>query len=107
VTVSMMRLITADEDLDLHHTVPALPGQPLFPEALAGSDAGTVLAAWDQTAGAGHPCGATDWAAIGERMNYIVNFFRSRQQHPGLTRPPFSEDQIAAIEAGEIPPGPL
>ncbi len=106
-TVTMMRLITADEDLDLHHTVPALPGQPLFLGPLAGIDAGAAVADWDLTAGEGHPCGASDWTAIGERMNYIVNFFRSRQQHPGLTRPPFSADQVAAIEAGRMPAGPL
>jgi len=107
VTVTMMRLVTADEHLDLHDTVPALPGQPLFPGPLAGGDAGAAVAAWDLTAGEGHPCGASDWSAMRERMNYIVNFFRSRQRHPGLSSSPFSADQVAAIEAGQIPPGPL
>lgn len=107
VTLTMMRLVTADEHLDLHDTVPALPGQPLFLGPLASPDATLAVAEWDLTAGRGHPCGATDWAVISQRMNYIVNFFRSRQQHPGLTRPPFSETQIAAIEAGQMPAGPL
>ncbi len=107
VTATMMRLVTADEILDLHLTVPALPGQPLFGESLATADACAAVAGWDRTYGRGHPCGVGDWASIGERMNYIVNFFRSRQQHPGLCRPPFSAAQVAAIETGQIPSGPL
>ncbi len=102
-----MRLVTADEILDLHLTLPALPGQALFGEPLAGADAGAAVANWDRTYGRGHPCGVGDWASIGERMNYIVNLFRSRQQHPALCRPPFSAAQVAAIETGQIPSGPL
>jgi hypothetical protein len=79
VTATMMRLITADEILDLHLTVPALPGQPLFGEPLAGADACAAVADWDRTCGLGHPCGVGDWACLEERMNYIVNLFRSRQ----------------------------
>jgi hypothetical protein len=107
VTATMMRLVTPDEILDLHLTVPALPGQPLFGEPLAGSDACAAVADWDRTQGRGHPCGVGDWGSIGERLNYIVNLFRSRQQHPALGRPPFSAAQVAAIESGQIPSGPL
>jgi hypothetical protein len=107
VTATVMRLVTADEILDLHVTVPPLPGQPLFGEPLAGTDAGAAVANWDRTYGRGHPCGVDDWASIGERMNYIVNLFRSRQQHPALCQPPFSAVQVSAIETGQIPSGPL
>jgi hypothetical protein len=107
VTATMMRLVTADEILDLHLTVPALPGQPLFGAPLAGADACAAVADWDRTDGRGHPCGVEDWASMEERMNYIVNLFRSRQQHPALCRPPFSAVQVAAIETGRIPSGPL
>jgi hypothetical protein len=40
-------------------------------------------------------------------MNYIVNLFRSRQQHRALLDPPYSEAQLAAMAQGRLPEEPL
>jgi len=50
---------------------------------------------------------ASDWARLRERMNYIVNLFRSRQQDPSLAVPPFSAEQLVTMQAGTVPSGPL
>ena len=38
---------------------------------------------------------------------FIVNLFRSRQRVAALFNPPFSAEQVAALDRGELPPGPL
>jgi hypothetical protein len=109
LTEAIMRLITATESLDLRRDVPA-PPEGMFPPALAdlsGTGAEDALARWDKTNGTGAPSGARDWAEIDQRMNYIVNLFRSRQREPSLFNPPFSEAQLAALDQGQLPPGPL
>ena len=40
---------------------------------------------------------AEDWADLGDRMNYVVDFFRTRQQDRGLYAQPFSDEQVALI----------
>jgi hypothetical protein len=42
-----------------------------------------------------------------ERMNFIVNLFRSRQRDPSLFQPPFSDAQLAVLAEGSLPAGPL
>jgi hypothetical protein len=107
-TTFMMKLVTADETLVLHDTIPPLPpGQDMFPPALARADAGAAVHPWDLTGGTGTPCGADDWTVIGQRMCYIVNLFRSRQRHPGLRKPPFTPEQLATMGERKIPAGPL
>jgi hypothetical protein len=107
-TAMLMRLITADEDLDLHHTLPAPPdGGPLFVPPLSGADAASALGGWDRTGGTGSPCGADDWVSLHQRMGYIVNLFRSRQRQASLAQPPFSPDQLDEMEKGRLPAGPL
>jgi hypothetical protein len=64
-------------------------------------------AKWDWTPNALLGSGATDWAEIGQRMNYIVDLFRSRHLEDHLFAAPFTEEQVRALAAGQIPPGPL
>jgi hypothetical protein len=107
-TLFLMKLVTADETLLLHDSVPPLPpGGAMFPPALAGAEAEAALHPWDRTHGKGRPSGADDWTVIGERMCYIVNLFRSRQRHPALTSPPFTPTQLEAMGRGKVPEGPL
>jgi hypothetical protein len=40
-------------------------------------------------------------------MNFVVDFFRTRQQDPALYHQPFSDAQVAALTGGQMPPGPL
>jgi hypothetical protein len=109
LTEVIMQLVTASETFDLRKDVPPLQGQ-MFPADLAdlsGTDAAADVAAWDKTNGTGSPSGAHDWAQLRERMNFIVNLFRSRQRDPNLFNPPFTESQVAALSQGEVPGGPL
>jgi hypothetical protein len=109
LTESIMRLVTPGETFDLRQDVPPLP-DGMFPpglRALGGTAAAASYAQWDKTAGTGTPSGAHDWAVLDERMNFIVNLFRSRQQDATLFDPPFSPAQLSVLDQGQLPPGPL
>jgi hypothetical protein len=109
LTEVIMRLVTSNETFDLRADVPAMT-VGLFPPALAdldGTDAAAVVAQWDRTDGTGAPSGAHDWSVLEERMNFIVNLFRSRQRDAALFNPPFSPEQLHDLDGGRLPPGPL
>jgi hypothetical protein len=109
LTESIMRLVTPREIFDLRQDIPPLPDGmfPLGLRALNETPAEASYAQWDKTAGIGNPSGAHDWAELGERMNFIVNLFRSRQQDATLFEPPFSAAQLTVLQQGQLPPGPL
>jgi hypothetical protein len=50
---------------------------------------------------------SVDWANLDDRMNFIVNLFRSSQQEDDLFGPPFAPDQVADFTAGKMPTGKL
>jgi hypothetical protein len=109
LTETIMQLVTARETFDLRKDVPSVAGM-LFPsplDDLESTEASQAVARWDRTHGTGIPSGARDWAVIEERMNFIVNLFRSRQRDPSLFEPPFSDAQLAVLAGGSLPPGPL
>jgi hypothetical protein len=109
LTEVIMQLVTATETFDLRRDVPPLAEGMFPPELLdiAGSAAASAVARWDRTHGTGAPSGAHDWAVLEERMNFIVNLFRSRQQDAALFDPPFSNTQLEVLADGQLPPGPL
>jgi hypothetical protein len=51
--------------------------------------------------------GAVDWASIPDRMNFIINLFRSRQQDEVLFTEPFTSDQRESLNDGLVPSGQL
>ncbi len=51
--------------------------------------------------------GARNWTSIENRMAFIADLFRSRQQDSSLFSEPFSDEQLAALAAGRVPNGPL
>jgi hypothetical protein len=109
LTESIMQLVTATETLDLRKDVPPLKGE-MFPSALTdltGTVAASAVATWDKTKGTGSPSGARDWAELPQRMNFIVNLFRSRQLDPDLFSPPFTPEQLVDLAQRKVPPGPL
>jgi hypothetical protein len=109
LTEAIMQLITASETFDLRRDVPPLPGGMFPPELreLHGTAAESAITQWDKTAGTGSPTGARDWADLADRMNFIVNLFRSRQNDATLFDPPFSAAQLDDLAKGQLPPGPL
>jgi hypothetical protein len=109
LTEAIMKLVTATETFDLRRDVPPLAAGMFPPELLdiAGTAAASAVSQWDRTGGRGAPSGAHDWAVLEERMNFIVNLFRSRQQDASLFNPPFSDTQLHVLAEGQVPPGPL
>jgi hypothetical protein len=109
-TELLMQLVTPSGDLDLGKDVPAPRGGPLFPEdlgAIRDPQLVALLAEYDRTGGTGRGSGADDWAKLPQRMNYILNLFRSRQQDGALLLPPFTDAQWADMQEGRVPPGDL
>jgi hypothetical protein len=51
--------------------------------------------------------GAVDWASIPDRMNFIINLFRSRQQDEVLFTEPFTSHQRESLSEGLVPSGQL
>jgi hypothetical protein len=109
LTEVIMQLITATETFDLRRDLPPSAGG-MFPaelRSLDGTPAAAAVAQWDRTNGTGVPSGAHDWARLEDRMNFIVNLFRSRQRDASLFTPPFSSTQLEVLSEGQLPPGPL
>jgi hypothetical protein len=50
---------------------------------------------------------AHNWSSLQERMRFLVDFFRSHQQYKRLFEAPFTDEQVAAINTGCLPDGPL
>lgn len=50
---------------------------------------------------------ADDWASLGDRMSFVVDFFRSHQKYKRMWEMPFLPEQVPVIESGHFPAGPL
>jgi hypothetical protein len=115
VTAMMMTLRVPGAELHLGKDVPPNADGRRFPVGLselagppvADPDAAAVFAKWDRTHGTGRHDAARDWGDLDERMSYIANLFRSRQQDPSLANAPFSDEQVAEMRAGRMPSPPL
>jgi hypothetical protein len=84
-------LITPGQVFHLGRDVPPLADGSLWPAALAqlsAPDPSDVIARFDRSHGTLVGSAAADWAVLEDRMNYIVNLFRSRQQDATLLQPP-------------------
>jgi hypothetical protein len=106
----VMTLQTPSGVLRLGEDVPFAPGTHGFPADLERIDdpaLAALLNDLDRTGGTARGSGARDWAILGDRMNYIVNLFRARQQERALESSPFTAEQIAVLHAGGLPLGPL
>lgn len=106
----LMRLILPDGTLCLGVDLPAPPGQPLFPKTLQQIDneeLRRLLANYDVAFRSARGSGAKDWTDLSERMRYILELFRSRQQDARLLEQPFAVSQRQAIVDGHVPEGSL
>jgi hypothetical protein len=86
---------------DLNATFPAALRRIRNPELKA------LLKTIDPTPNSRRDSGAVDWADLPDRLHFIADFFRCYQDTPDLRMPPFSEDQLTALEAGRQPEGRL
>ena len=136
-TELMMTLKFPNETLHLGRDLPAPPGAPLFPPALqtiANKELNLMLAQYNALAersedrdavraieeaaellmgklGFGESfalgTGADDWTQLSQRMRYILEMFRSRQQDRRLLQQVFTAEQVKVMKSGKVPTGPL
>ena len=109
-TKMLMTLATPTGVLRLGEDVPPLPGGEQYPEALRSltlPEALPLMEQLDYTPNLLSGSAAADWASLNDRLNYILDLFRSRQQDATLFQAPFTVEQIAGISNGKTPGGKL
>jgi hypothetical protein len=109
-TRTLMRMELPDTTLRLGEELPALTSERDFPPLLSRLEHPELLALMaeldrtpDDTAGSA----ARDWGRLADRMNLIVDLFRTRQQDRLLYDQPFTFLQVDALHAGRVPHGRL
>jgi hypothetical protein len=105
-----MRLELPEVILSLGEDLPSPYENEMFPENLRdirNTDLRAMLYELDYTPNTTVGSGARDWGILNDRMNFVVDFFRSRQEDYTLFRQPFTDTQAAVIRAGGIPGGDL
>lgn len=109
-TEYFMTLKLPDVEMRLGADVPPLPDRREFPldiSHLTNPKLLQLLDKLDHTPNQLQGSRAQDWSRLSDRMNFIVDVFRSRQQHPRLFEPPFEAAQIAEIDQNRLPNGAL
>jgi hypothetical protein len=66
-----------------------------------------LLATIDPTPSSTAGSAARDWAELGQRMRFIGELFRCRQEDAALLQAPFDPEQLGAIRDGRLPGGRL
>lgn len=110
MTRFLMTMELPGERLHLGHDVPALACGAMFPrdlEQIHLPELRSLLGALDRTPDTTDGSAANDWSELADRMNFVVDLFRSRQRDRSMRLAPFAADQIAALTAGRRPSGPL
>jgi hypothetical protein len=94
------------KELPLGEDIPPDSHLPtLYPPSLAKIDEPPALfEMWARYDRPGDDTAARDWAVLDDRMNYIINLFRSRQEDEDLFVPPFNAAQTRYIEERQVPP---
>ena len=102
-SLMVLRMPDAVLSLGMHLDAPAAA-------TLAAPDNAELIALIDSVDPAGaacRDCGASDWAALAQRMHYIFHLFRAFHEKPVLFDPPFTAQQLEELRAGRIPNGRL
>jgi hypothetical protein len=102
-SLMVLRMPDAELSLGMHLDAPAAA-------TLAAPDNAELIALIDSVDPAGaacRDCGASDWAALAQRMHYIFHLFRAFHERPVLFDPPFTAQQLEELRAGRIPNGRL
>jgi hypothetical protein len=106
----LMSLTLPDVVLHLGKDVVPLSATQMFPDELARATFEplvALLARLDRVTDSVAGSAAQDWGMLADRMGFVVDFFRSRQQDASLYRQPFTDEQVAAFTAGTMPTGRL
>jgi hypothetical protein len=105
-----MDLFLPDGVLHLGRDLPNLRGGPLFPpllQTISDQELAVLLASFGIDASQQRCAGAREWSTLRDRMRYIIELFRARQCDADLLDAPFTEAQLASMERGQLPAGPL
>ena len=106
-TDQVLVLWAGDELLRLGRDLPPPPGSvTFFPPDLEELHDGWLFLLWrqyDHSYGDGHGTQSRIWSVFSDRMNYIVNFMRSRAQAPGLWHDPFEGWENRLLRDGKTP----
>jgi hypothetical protein len=92
-------------DLNDLSSLPKRPGM----QAASGDDARlnesvyNLVSSFDRSLGDGRGSAARDWRRYDDRLNWIVNMMRSRQQDRSLWWAPYSVEDQKRIEDGRLP----
>jgi len=109
-TPRLMSLALPDLVLPLGKDVVPLSPTRMFPDELACvtfEPLIALLAELDRTPDSVVGSAAHNWGVLADRMNFVVDCFRTHQQDASLYRQPFTDEQVAALIAGTLPTGPL
>lgn len=112
VTRHLLGFTVGTEPLRVSNDIPRV-GSRRFPDTLKTIDTPELAdflfgpQGWDRTPDTLTGSAAYDWTELEDRMNFIVDLFRSRQSEPALFTLPYSDAQRTMIRAGHVPSGPL
>jgi hypothetical protein len=105
VTEKLTTLALPEETLQLGQDLRGPTPERL--QTLADGDLVALLATVDPSPDSTAGSGATDWASLPQRMHFIADLFRTRQEAASLLGPPFTPEQTLAIKANRRPGGRL
>jgi hypothetical protein len=106
----LMTLVLPDGIIHLGKDLPCPKDGPLFPEHLSephDEELTMLLKKYEAHLNTPVRSHAGNWAVLEDRMHFILNLFRSRQQHRPLHESPFDPEQEDKIRQNTIPSGKL
>jgi hypothetical protein len=109
-TQAVMKLELPDVAIQLGEDVPAHTAERAFPpelQELTHPELRRLLAVLDRTPDSTRGSGARDWGSLADRMNLVVDLFRTRAQDRLLYDQPFTFLQVEAFQQGRLPHGRL
>ncbi len=109
-TRALMRMELPDAALRLGEDIPALNAEHDFPPDLVRlehPELVELMEELDRTPNDTAGSAARDWGRLPDRMNLIVDLFRSLQQDRLLYDQPFTFMQVEAFRQGRVPHGRL
>jgi hypothetical protein len=106
----LMRMDMPDRVLELGRDVSHPDLVDMFPPDLStveNPELRALLYELDFTPNTTRGSAAGNWGDLAERMNFVVDFFRTYQQDKSLLQSPFTELQVEVIRNGGVPSGTL
>lgn len=107
VMTSHLMTLTLPPNNRLHLGHDLMAVYPSTLQQLANPDLLNLLVKIDPTPDSLRESGAIDWADLPERMHYIAELFRCYHERENLFEAAFTVEQLAALNAGQLPEGPL